>query len=141
MSKENWWRLEQQQQQHKQQNHYPVQPICGNRYDYLSGLLELEGERERSLRNSVSIFAPQNTLTHTKSTDKHTLSECVCAWLFTTKMQKRCEFTKLSKTKQNCFSMSRWNQNLCKLSKQNRKYENQTKPCQVTIFRERCVEI
>lgn len=55
-------------------NHYPVQPICRNHYDYLFDLLELRRGRERSLRKSVSIFDTpvfpdkkiQFTQTHTR---------------------------------------------------------------------------
>lgn len=46
MSKENKRKLMEVRTTTTTENHYPVQPICGNHYDYLSGSLELEKKKE-----------------------------------------------------------------------------------------------
>lgn len=107
-------------------NHYPVQPICRNHYDYLFDLLELRRKGERSLRNSASI---SSTISKKKKKNSHkNTPERVCAWLL-------CELSKLSKQNRTVFQCP-GETKIC-VNYQ----ENQTKPCQVTIFRGDCVEI
>lgn len=110
-------------------NHYPVQPICRNHYDYLFDLLELRRGRERSLRKSVSIFAPPYfpTKKNTIHTNSHTRA---C-------LRPGCYVNLLKLTKQNRTVFQCPGETKICVNYQ----ENQTKPCQVTIFRGDCVEI